>query len=256
MRWEAGFVQVEERRIFLAHDADPGAAARPRALLLHGALGNHGPLVASAPAFAERFRVVLADLPGHGRSSPSPGATVEALAADLTAAVLRSLGRRPLYLIGESFGGLVALAMAPQLADVAGVALIDPPFTTAKQWHVGQACRDLLGQKPPHFLRRFCEESLGFDAEGMVVKDLVYYGLLDAVRAPVLAITGTEKLGLPRPLHTAIPCCMDETDLFVLERLYGAKVAVHREAGADHILLRRSPERCLEIMRERLSLPA
>lgn len=252
MRWEAGFVAVGERRFFLVHDPDPQAASRPVALLLHGALGNHSLLLASAAEFAASFHVVIADLPGHGRSSPSADATVAGIAADLTT-VAGGMAHRPLYLIGESFGGLVALAMAPALPNLVGVVLVDPPFTTAKQWHVAQACRGLMSQGPSPFLRRFCEEALGFGPDGAVINDLVYYGLLDRVSAPVLVITGTERLGQPRPLQL-VPCCVDETDLFVLDRLYAGKVKVHREAGADHILLRRNPARCLKLMREHFGL--
>src|SRR2546429_3679484 len=65
-----------------------------------------------ANPIAEFAEVILYDLRGHGMSErPASGYTVASLVADL-AALLDQLDRRPVTLIGNSFGGLVALAFA------------------------------------------------------------------------------------------------------------------------------------------------
>jgi pimeloyl-ACP methyl ester carboxylesterase len=76
---------------------------------------------------AERADVVLYDLRGHGMSErPPTGYRVDDLVSDLAALVDALAIERPIHLVGNSFGGLVALAFAAAHPDrVAGLALID-----------------------------------------------------------------------------------------------------------------------------------
>ena len=90
-------------------------------MLLHGLGGAASNWTAVAPALAERARVVVPELPGHGGSSalPAPVATLDAY-ADRVAGLLDA----PAVVAGHSLGGLVALRLAarhPQL--VRGVVL-------------------------------------------------------------------------------------------------------------------------------------
>src|SRR5215213_6125376 len=90
-------------------------------VLLHGLGGAASNWTAVAPSLAERPRVVVPELPGHGGSTalPAPVATLDAY-ADRVAGVLEA----PAVVAGHSLGGLVALRLAvrhPQL--VRGVVL-------------------------------------------------------------------------------------------------------------------------------------
>lgn len=81
----------------------------------------------AGPATVAGNRVILYDLRGHGRSQrPETGYTAEDGAADLCA-LLDGIGiRRPVYLVGNSYGGLVAARMAVTAPDrVAGLVLIE-----------------------------------------------------------------------------------------------------------------------------------
>lgn len=81
-----------------------------------------------APALAEKSTVLLYDLRGHGRSEQPPaGYTIDEMARDLHGIVRESgLEGRPLVLVGNSTGGLVALRFALDFpALVQSLVLID-----------------------------------------------------------------------------------------------------------------------------------
>lgn len=88
---------------------------------LGGAASNWGEL---APLLAKRARVLVPDLPGHGRSSPLPAMPNLAALADRVALVAERERLGAAVVVGHSLGGLVALRLAlrhPGL--VAGVVL-------------------------------------------------------------------------------------------------------------------------------------
>lgn len=93
----------------------------PDLVLIHGANGNLGDFATGlAPRLADRFRVILIDRPGLGHSDPLPGGviTVDAQARHLRTA-LESLGITRPIVLGQSYGGAVALAWALQAPPAA-----------------------------------------------------------------------------------------------------------------------------------------
>jgi alpha-beta hydrolase superfamily lysophospholipase len=94
------------------------APLRARLLVVHG-IGYHaGPYRVIADSLNRRgIEVVGIDLRGHGRSDGTRGtlAPLDTLAADVHAVLLALAGRdpaTPLFLFGDSLGGVVALAAA------------------------------------------------------------------------------------------------------------------------------------------------
>ena len=83
-------------------------------LLLHGFTGRGSGWGTHAAAFASAFRVIVVDLPGHGRTETPTDptrASVERTADDL-AAILRRDGLAPAHVLGYSLGARIALRLA------------------------------------------------------------------------------------------------------------------------------------------------
>ena len=120
-----------------------GAAHGDAVFLLHGALGSrlvHHSL--SAAASDAGIRLVSYDRPGYGGSTPQPGRTVAAAAADV-AAIADQLDVDRLAVWGQSGGGPFALACAALLPDrvaaAAAVAPLAPYQLPALDWFAGMA---------------------------------------------------------------------------------------------------------------------
>ena len=102
----------------------------PPIVLLHGASGNLRDMTwRLAPALAENFTVIAMDRPGFGYT-PAVGHDGATLAqqAQLLRAALNALGYRKAYVMGQSYGGSVALRWALDYPDsVAGLLLVSAP---------------------------------------------------------------------------------------------------------------------------------
>ncbi len=96
-----------------------GGAGDP-VLLVHGFAGAASNWVEIAPELARTHRVLVPDLPGHGRSAPLPGAPTAAAYADSVAAIAEREGLWPAHVVGHSFGGLLALRLAVDRPGVFG----------------------------------------------------------------------------------------------------------------------------------------
>jgi pimeloyl-ACP methyl ester carboxylesterase len=103
--------------------------ARPCVVFLHGAQHDHSVWILQSRALAHRgFSVLAFDLPGHGRSAGPAGATVEAI-AERVAAALAPLASPSFVLVGHSMGSLLTLELAARLGErTAGVALVATAF--------------------------------------------------------------------------------------------------------------------------------
>jgi pimeloyl-ACP methyl ester carboxylesterase len=90
------------------HSWTAGPAGAPWLAICHGGALDHSGFVPVARALANRRRVLLWDLPGHGRSQPRPvPLTMDACVAAF-GTVLDAAGVERATLLGFSFGGVVA----------------------------------------------------------------------------------------------------------------------------------------------------
>ena len=100
----------------------------PRVVLMHGLFGQGKNWTSIAKALADQARVIMVDLPNHGRSGWTESVTYGEMAVAI-ADVLSEDGAEPLSVVGHSMGGKVAMAMAllqPRLVERLVVADIAP----------------------------------------------------------------------------------------------------------------------------------
>lgn len=109
-----------------------GDAAAPPLLLIHGSTltgwRDYGHLSNMVERFSRRYRVILPDCRGHGRSQATwtngrLDYSFSQMAADL-AELLRGLGAAPAFVAGHSNGGNVALFMAKEQPAVTRAAVL------------------------------------------------------------------------------------------------------------------------------------
>ncbi len=113
----------------------------PTIVLIHSIGGSRADWSAVAPRLAKHHRVVLVDLPGHGKS---PASSSKPTVAAASAALARTLSKMKIdraVLVGHSYGALVALQTAldrPKSA-VAVVVVDASTFMAADSERIAQA---------------------------------------------------------------------------------------------------------------------
>ncbi|HEX6490979.1 MAG TPA: alpha/beta fold hydrolase [Gaiellaceae bacterium] len=250
-----------------------GPAGGKPVVLVHGLGGAASNWVDLAPLLAERYRVLVPDLPGHGLSTPLPAVPNLAVFADRIALVAEREGKLPAAVVGHSLGGVVALRLALRrprevsalvLASAAGISstsrraryglrilrLIGPRRLVAPWSHkvAGSAGLRYLvfgrwGASDPLILSR--EGVDGFLSGTKLASDSASAGravVLDDVRqelgelsCPVLVLWGARDTQLPL------------ADGFEFARRLRAKLRVIADCG--HLLIGERPEACADAIR-------
>jgi pimeloyl-ACP methyl ester carboxylesterase len=119
----------------------------PPLVLSHGSWSDRGSWNAVVGTFARRFRVVVFDRRGHGKSERAAG-SVEDDADDL-AALIEYLELAPAHVAGISFGGSIALKLATRRPEVfRSLAVQEPPLfgLLADDPEHGPVIREVLGR--------------------------------------------------------------------------------------------------------------
>jgi pimeloyl-ACP methyl ester carboxylesterase len=97
----------------------------PPLVVVHGLGGAAVNFTLLAPLLARRHRVLIPDLPGHGKTEPLERADGLTAYADHVAALAELEGMFPAPLIGYSMGGVIALRLAvSRPKSVRGLALV------------------------------------------------------------------------------------------------------------------------------------
>ncbi|WP_406205852.1 alpha/beta fold hydrolase [Streptomyces decoyicus] len=242
----------------------PGRGGGPTVVFLHGLVMDNLSsfyCTLAGPVSRAGHEVLLYDQRGHGRSERPPGGYDRDTAVDDLAALLASLGldRRPVHLIGNSYGGVLALHTALVRPDlVASLVLIDAQLTggwvedmtdTLSVAALGLEHRRLPEQLAALGRRKQARLTAGADAllnRTTLIEDLAAGSAFTApdfarLACPVLAVYGEHSELLPgaRELVGAAPDC----ELCVLP-------------GVGHTVLNEATEGLCAAVLARLGAPA
>jgi len=102
----------------------------PALVLIHGTSADHTRWAPVLPALERRFTVYAVDRRGRGQSSDGESYAIEREFEDATA-VIDSIGA-PVFLLGHSYGAIVALEAAMRTSQVAKLVLYEPPIALTR----------------------------------------------------------------------------------------------------------------------------
>ncbi len=155
---------------------DVGTSGQQAALYFHGAPGGRLELVALDAAFAAAgVRVITADRPGYGGSSPLAGRTTADWADDVTA-LADHLGIDRFVAMGLSSGGPYTVACASLLGDrligaVIAAGNTDMSWPGASDGYM-QSELDIMAMNDEAAAVAWCEEHFGVDGSGFFGGDM------------------------------------------------------------------------------------
>ena len=170
---------------------------KPIALFLPGLLTSLPLTAARVLAFVDLFDIVLCELPGHGASGEVADVSLRCIRRGICRAcstpALRHAGS--LFVIGESLGGLVALALARLRPDrIRNVVLLDTPFHLTRPdlaaW-ISECWRNTASRP---YQRRICMEIMGFDpADRRVAHTMLHHHMVREAPFNCLLIAGSDR---------------------------------------------------------------
>ncbi len=211
----------------------------PLALFLPGLLSFLPLTAARVLAFTDLFDIVLCELPGHGASGEVADVSLEAFAAEYAAAISTVLpGAAGLFVIGESLGGLVGLALARLRPDmIRNVVLLDAPFYLTRPdlaaW-ISEAWR-YSGSRPYH--RRICAGIMGFDpVDGRMLHTTLRLELVRDAPFNCLLIPGSDTR------TSGAASVVDDADIAALLATNPALLVAPRVRGTGHTVLLDNPD--------------
>lgn len=212
-------------------------------IAMHGGLSDSRDFDGNLAALSARFRLLLPDRRGHGRTADVDGPlTIEVMADDMIRFTERVVGG-PAALVGYSAGAGVALWMATRRPDlVSTLVLISGAFDPA-----GLLVRPEVGAVwPPEIVAAYGEISPDGEAHFPVVADKIAASVDET---PPLTVDDLARLTCPTLVMTA------DDDLVTLEHtiaLYRALPDGHLAVvpGASHLLLHEHPELCTRLVED------
>jgi pimeloyl-ACP methyl ester carboxylesterase len=212
---------------------------KPIALFLPGLLAALPLTAVRALAFVDLFDIVLCELPGHGASGEVADVSIAAFAAEYATLIGTALQRAAsLFLIGESLGGLVALALARlRPGQIRDVILVDTPFQLTRPdlaaW-IAEAWR-YTGRRP--YARRICNEIMGFDpADGLAERTTLHHDMVRNASFNCLLIMGSDQRS------SGIASVIDSSDIAALRTANPKLLISPRIRGTGHAVLLDNPE--------------
>jgi 3-oxoadipate enol-lactonase len=218
------FVELDD---ILAHYEEEGEG--PPVLLLHNYFGTLGSWDAQRKVLGERYRLVVTDARGHGRTTHPGGRLRLTDFAEDTAQLVRSLGIAPVHVVGSSLGAQVGLHLArehPRLVrtlSAVGPPHLDEPSTraymdrTLQRLSAGETGHERPKRRTDE-ARSVLIHNFDLDRREIPGDQIASIQLAGAVTCPTLVVGGDDDPVFPvrraLELHDRIP----ESELLVLPR--------------------------------------
>ena len=105
----------------------------PDILFLHGWCQNKEMMIPLVNRLKKNYRCIVVDMPGFGSSQYNNELTMDEYCKSIHDFLLLKLHINPLYIIGHSFGGKVALHYYLKYGKVKGITLIASPILKPKR---------------------------------------------------------------------------------------------------------------------------
>ena len=137
------WLDVDGQRAYAYTGGKAPSPAQPTVVFIHGAQHDHSVWILQSRYLAHHgFSVLALDLPGHGRSTGEPLATVPAM-AKWVSAVLDAAGVASVAIVGHSMGSLIGLELAGSApARVARLVMVGGTFPMKVSDALLSAARD------------------------------------------------------------------------------------------------------------------
>jgi pimeloyl-ACP methyl ester carboxylesterase len=258
-------LSVNGMDIFVATGGRDFDSARPTVVLLHGAGFDHTIWALHSRWFAHHgFGVLAPDLPGHGRSSGAPLASISDM-ADWTAALLDAAGCAKARLVGHSMGSLIALETASRhpervsalgLIGTAATMTVGPDLLKAAEandhaaidmvsiWGLGFQAALGGSLAPGLWMLSGAQRVLEKCRPGVLFCDLAacnaYQGALDAaakITVPATLVLGERDMMTPAKAGRALAAALPSSRIVVLR-------------GAGHMMMAERPDELLAALQD------
>lgn len=183
---------MKEHRIsFLKGNIQAYSSGRGKCVvLLHGFLGSSEIFKEIVPHLQKSCKVVLIDLPGHGKSECLGYAHSMELMADAVHAVLKKLRIKKCVMAGHSMGGYVTLAFTQKYPEyIKGMCLINStalPDTEEKKKDRNRAIH-IVRKNPKLFIRPMIKNLFSV-RNSKYLKNEIHYATNIALQTPVQGI--------------------------------------------------------------------
>jgi 3-oxoadipate enol-lactonase len=232
----------------------------PFLFLFHSLLSDRASFDAIVPRLSQSFRVVVAELPGFGKS-PAVSGGLAAVADRMAEAVTDAAGADDVFVLGNGYGGFVALQMAIRHPGIAtklvladcGAAFSETGREAFRNMAAASQARGLAAitdvamrrlfapvfqEQHPDLMRDRREAFLRTDPEVFraaceALAELDLRPELSEVKVPVLVLVGEHDEATPPPMSRELAAGLPQAQLKII-------------AGCAHVPQLQSPEMFLE----------
>jgi hypothetical protein len=218
------------------------ATVRPLVFAIPGFLSTTDNLIKLGESLGLLADLCLMRLPSNRSAALSTTAPAD-LARMVSGLIEEMFPGRPVVLLGESSGALIALGV--RSSNLARVIAIEPPLATGNLWPIVGPLRKYLGDLCDPMASAFVFDTLGLDEARSETRSQL--GLLDGLNVPVDVVLGKEPL---QPLREVarFPSLVDLAERQVLAATPG--VRLHILPGTGHNVLGQAFRATREIVLE------